>query len=567
MALLTFFLILGQTLGGEKVASVRFVGNRVFPSHILRGLVQTKPGQPAADFFLDQDARTLEEFYRQEGFFDVRVERGLALVTGKFVATFYIQEGARAKLSEVTLHGNREVSSERLQRVLSLNPGVPFSQNMVKAGTRNLRSFYLNSGYPFVSVQDSIERQDTLVSVRYIIEEGPRCYIKEVRVRGNRKVSSATILRSVEIKRGERFSRRRIEEAQRRIYAMKVFSRVLFYVIGDSFDLDSVAVRFDVVEGDQQGVALGGGVESPPTRVLISIEWEHNNVMNRGQWLTAGLWFSPDLSGNYRSSFDLTWRVSYLFRTRVDFQSHPFFYFERFDSSRLREYGIESGMQKDLATQLRMGVFNRLRLVADTSSKVTNSLALSLIYDSRNNFFDPSHGVYLQPGLEGAGGPLRGDNDFVRGVADFRWYQALGRDFVFALRGLVGRVIPYGRSTSIPYYEAFSLGGKNNLRGYPDRALGPDTASGGRYGPVIVNASAEVRGPYLLRWVGVVGFVDVGQVAGQSDLKLRGFEAGAGLGLRVRTPVGPLRLDWGKRLKGAEEGDRGRIYFGVLHAF
>ncbi|MCL6465596.1 MAG: BamA/TamA family outer membrane protein [candidate division WOR-3 bacterium] len=567
MVFLTVIVILGQVAPGMKVDIVRFAGNKSFSHRVLVNIVQVKPGALAMEALLDEDARTLEAFYRNEGFFDVQVEKGLGVVAQKVVATFYIQEGVRAKVADVVFEGNRAFTAERLKRVLKFGAQAPFSLASVKAGTQSLRNLYLNTGYPFVTVEDSFERRDTLVLVRYRVAEGPRCYIRDVRVRGNRSVRTATILQSVEIKKGEMFSRRRLEEAQRRVYAMKVFSRVLFYVIPDSLASDSVVVRFDVVEGAQKGIALGVGLETPPSRALFSVEWEHNNVMNRGQWLIAEVVFSPDLSKNYRSSFDLTWRVPYLFWTRVDFQSHPFFYYERFDSARQREYGIENGLQKDIAPQLRLGLFNRLRLVADTSRGITNSLALSLIYDSRDNFFDPQRGVYFQPGLEGAGGILLGDNDFVRGVADIRVYQSLGRGFVFAVRGLGGRVIPYGRSASVPYYEEFSLGGKNNLRGYPDRALGPDTARGGRYGPVILNANVEVRSPYILRWVGVVGFIDWGQIAGQRDLKLRGFEVGAGFGLRLRTPVGPIRLDWGKRLKGAAAGDWGRIYFGVLHAF
>jgi len=564
---LTVIVILGQVAPGMKVDIVRFAGNKSFSRRVLVNIVQVKPGALAMEALLDEDARTLEEFYRNEGFFDVQVQKGLGVVTQKVVATFYIQEGVRAKVADVGFEGNRAFTAERLKRVLKFGARTPFSLPSVKAGTQSLRNLYLNAGYPFVTVEDSFERRDTLVLVRYRVEEGPRCYIRDVRVRGNKSVRTATILQSVEIKKGEMFSRRRLEEAQRRVYAMKVFSRVLFYVTPDSLASDSVVVRFDVVEGTQQGIALGVGLETPPSRALFSVEWEHNNVMNRGQWLIAEVMFSPDLSKNYRSSFDLTWRVPYLFWTRVDFQSHPFFYYERFDSARQREYGIENGLQKDIAPQLRLGLFNRLRLVADTSRGITNSLALSLIYDSRDNFFDPQRGVYFQPGLEVAGGILLGENDFVRGVADIRVYQSLRRGFVFAARGLGGRVIPYGRSASVPYYEEFSLGGKNNLRGYPDRALGPDTARGGRYGPVILNASVEVRSPYILRWVGVIGFIDWGQIAGQRDLKLRGFEVGAGFGLRLRTPVGPIRLDWGKRLKGAPAGDWGRIYFGVLHAF
>lgn len=567
MVFLAILGILCQVSPDTKVDIVRFAGNKSFSRRALLDLVQVKPGAPAVNGLLDEDARVLENFYRNEGFFDVQVEKGLGVVAGKVVVTFYIQEGFRAKVADVVVQGNSAFSIERLRQILKLSAGTPFSLSVVKSGAQSLRNFYLNSGYPFVTVQDSVERQDTLVVVRYVIEEGPRCYIKEVRVRGNKTVRTATVLRTLEIKPGEVFSRRRLEEAQRRVYVTKIFSRVLFYVARDSLAPDSVIVRFDVVEGAQHGVALGVGLQTPPSRALFSVEWEHNNVMNRGQWLIAEVEFSPDLKKNYRSSFDLTWRVPYLFRNRIDFQSHPFFYYERIDSARQREFGIENGMQKDIAPQWRLGLFNRLRFVADTSRGITNSLALSLIYDSRDNFFDPQRGVYFQPGLEGAGGILLGDNDFMRGVADIRLYQALGRGFVFALRGLGGRVIPYGRSTTVPYYEEFFLGGKNNLRGYPDQAVGPDTALGGRYGPVILNASAEVRSPYILRWVGVVGFIDVGQVAGQRDLKLRGFEVGAGAGLRVRTPVGPIRLDWGKRLKDPPAGDWGRIYFGVLHAF
>ncbi|NPV14436.1 BamA/TamA family outer membrane protein [candidate division WOR-3 bacterium] len=567
MVFLAILGILCQVLSDTKVDIVRFAGNKSFSRRVLLNLVQVKPGTPAVNGLLDEDARLLENFYRNEGFFDAQVEKGLGVVAGKVVVTFYIQEGFRAKVADVVVQGNNAFPIERLRQTLRLSAGTPFSLSAVKSGTQSLRNFYLNSGYPFVTIQDSVERKDTLVVVRYVIEEGPRCYIKEVRVRGNKTVRTATILRTLEIKPGEVFSRRRLEEAQRRVYATKIFSRVLFYVGRDSLAPDSVIVRFDVVEGAQHGVALGVGLQTPPSRALFSVEWEHNNVMNRGQWLIAEVEFSPDLKKNYRSSFDLTWRVPYLFRNRIDFQSHPFFYYERIDSARQREFGIENGMQKDIAPQWRLGLFNRLRFVADTSRGITNSLALSLIYDSRDNFFDPQRGVYFQPGLEGAGGILLGDNDFVRGVADIRVYQALGRGFVFALRGLGGRVIPYGRSTTVPYYEEFFLGGKNNLRGYPDQAVGPDTALGGRYGPVILNGSVEVRSPYILRWVGVVGFVDVGQVAGQRDLRLRGFEVGAGVGLRVRTPVGPIRLDWGKRLKDPPAGDWGRIYFGVLHAF
>lgn len=567
---------------GSEVGAIKFKGNKSFSHQHLAQIVQVKPKQEISDAALEEEVRALENFYKSQGFFAATVEKSIGMVNNKKIITFHINEGERAIIGAVTIQGNRAFPTSRLTSLLPFVKGNYFTVALIEAGTGRLRQFYLNSGYPFVRVTDTFELQNGWVAVRFSIEEGPECYIKDVQFRGNRAVASATIGRTAEVQKGERFSRAKLEAAQRRLYATKLFSRVVFYVFRtDTSDFrlpetseqrtenrisDSVTVRFDVIEQELHGVALGVGLQTPPNRALFELEWEHNNVLNRGQWLVAGTSFSPDLRGNYRVNFDINYRIPYLFWTRVDFQTHPFFYYERLDSSRQREYGVETGMSRDIFPQLRLSLFNRLRLVAETSQGITNSLALSMVYDSRDNFFEPHRGLYIQPGLEVAGGIFLGDNDFVRTIIDTRWYQALGR-VVFAARGLAGRVFPYGRTTAVPYYEEFSLGGRNNLRGYPDRAIGPDSALGGRYGPVIINSSFELRGPYFFRWVGLVGFLDLGQVAGLNDIFLRKFETGAGIGIRVNTPIGPVRLDWGKRLKAAPPGDWGKFYLGVLHAF
>ncbi len=587
--MITLFLtvvLLGQTPGSNVVGRVQFKGNRSFSARNLLGVVSVRVNQPLNEVLLNQDVRALEEFYRSQGFFEVRVERGTEVINGKRVVTFFIQEGARTRIGGIDIKGNRAFSTDKLKRGLPVTVGAPWTRSGALAGVDTLRRFYLNSGYPFVSVHDSLEVSEGFARVWFVIDEGPLCYIREVRVRGNKRVRTATILLTAEVKAGEIFSRRRLEAAQRRLYATKLFSRALFYVFKsdsatkiDMAETAGVVVRFDVVEQQQQGVALGVGFETPPNRAVLSVEWEHNNFFNRGHWLVAGSSFSPDLSGNYRTNFNLTWRVPYLFRARVDFETNPFLNYERFDSTWQENYGVLTGMARDIGPQVRLGVFNRLRwyrqrqptsghsVILDTSRGVTNSLLLSVTYDSRDNFLEPRQGLFFQPQAELAGGPFRGNNDFFRAVFDLRLYQGIGNIMVVALRTAVGRVVPYGRSRIVPFYEEFSLGGSNNLRGYPERAVGPDTASSGRYGPVIVNGSIELRGPYLFRWVGIVGFIDLGQVAGQKDILLRGIELGAGAGIRIRTPIGPLRLDWGKRLKSAPLGDRGRFYIGVLHAF
>ncbi len=570
MKLLIIFI--GMTAVTGKIEQIKFVGNRAFGARALIKLLQSQPGQALNDILLERDERNLELFYYTHGFFDATVKKGVTPgKKGGFWVTFYIQEGKRSRVLGTAFEGNRVFTTELLQRVIAFLPGSFYSTDLVRRSVQGLRDYYLERGYPFVRIQDSLERIDTVVTVRYIIDEGPLCYIKEIKIRGNQKVRTKTILRIVEIKPGEVFIRSRLEAAKRRLYATKLFSRSLYHIIPSDSNMvarevDSVVIRFDVKEQEQQGISLGIGFETPPNRLLLTIDWEHNNVANRGQGLVAGAGFSPDFKGNYRLNFSLTYRIPYIFWERIDFQTHPFFYYERSDSSHLRDYGIETGMGRDFLPQLHFGVFNRLRFVADTVRGISNSLAMNLVYDTRDNFFDPGRGVYVQPIVELAGGPFLGNNDFLRLKADGRVYQRVGV-FVLAIRCAIGRVVPYGRSNTVPYYEEFSLGGSNSLRGYTERSLGPDTAAGGRYGPVVVNGNLELRSPYLFNWVGLVVFFDCGQVAGQNDLHLRGIEAGAGIGIRVRTPVGPIRFDWGKRLISAPVGDRGRFYIGILHAF
>jgi outer membrane protein assembly factor BamA len=306
----------------------------------------------------------------------------------------------------------------------------------------------------------------------------------------------------------------------------------------------------------------------PPLRLLVSAGWEHNNVLNRGQQFDVGGEYSPNFSGDFRASADAHYRVPYLILTRIDFQSHPFLYWERLDTVLRRDYGIETGLSRNVARCLSIGLFNRVRLVADTSRGITNSVALNALYDSRSDFFDPKHGLYLRPAAEVAGGVLRGDNDFYRLTVEARWFQAVGPGLVFAARALLGRDFPYGRTREIPYYEGFTLGGHNSLRGYPDQSVGPDSFPGERFGPLVLNTNLELRTPYAFGWVGLVGFLDGGEVVDSgTGFTAADYQYSAGAGVRVLTPIGPVRLDWGKRLKNPPPRDRGRLYLGLLHAF
>jgi outer membrane protein assembly complex protein YaeT len=564
---LLLFLMVGQ-YGTDTLGGVKFSGNHAFSGRALAAVVTARARMPFVEATLSRDVGALERFYQDQGFFDVQVDKGLSRAR-RPVVTFEVTEGPRTRVSVIALSGNRSFGSDRLLRLLPVRPGQPAARSASDRGAQSLKSFYLNNGFPFAGVEGSLTRTDTLATLAFDLNEGPKCRIGAVRVRGNRTVRTATILRALEVKAGELFSSGRLNRAQTRLYATKLFSRVVLVVVppdttGAPADSHYVTVGFDVVEQPYKSVAFGAGMETPTNRLLLAAEWEHDNVLNRGQSVLVSAEYAPALSGDYRIATDATYRVPYLVLTRIDFQTRPFFSLEQIDTVRQREYGVETGMSRSLTPQFTAGVSNRLRFVSDPSG-VTNSLGLNGQYDTRDDAFDPHHGVSIQSVAEVAGGLLQGRNDFYRLTGDARFYQDVGFGFVFAARAMAGRVIPYGRTRAVPYYESFTLGGRSSLRGYPDRSLGPDSAITGRYGSAVANANVELRTPYALGWVGLAGFVDIGNVG--RNLRLFAYEYSAGAGIRVRTPIGPVRLDWGKRLRNPATGDKGRLYLGLLHAF
>jgi outer membrane protein insertion porin family len=595
--------LVGQFHSGDTLEAVKFEGMHHFSRRSLASLVLARAKRPSSENQLNNDVATLELFYQNDGFHTVQVEKKIARGKRLPVVTFSITEGPRTRVNTIAISGNVTVGTERLLRQLSVRPGRFFSQAELDQSTDAFRTYYLNSGYPFVQVQSEVARTDTLATLTISVSEGRLCHLSQVRVRGNKTVGTSTVLMASEVRPGEQFSQQHFREAQRRLYATKLFYRVTYVVTADSSKgadgvahevPDSVAVRFDVVEQAYRGVAFGFGGEYSPARAILSAEWEHDNVFNRGHSLVVGGEVGPTLFpfGYFRGTFDGTYRVPYLILTRIDFQTHPYVSYERtvpaidtagviIDSSHtIREIGIETGMSRSIVPQFTLGLTNRLRLVADTArGRVTNSLALAGHYDTRDNIFDPSQGLSVQVGVEGAGGPLGGNNDLYRLTGDIRLYQRLGvvpeqleqagGDFVVAARAMAGVVRPYGQTSAVPYYEAFSLGGAISVRGYRDRSIGPDSSTVGQYrfGTVVVNGNLELRTPFIFGLVGLVGFFDIGDVGW--DFGMRAYEYSSGVGIRVKTPIGPVRLDWGRRLRNPSSwaADKGRFYLGLLHAF
>jgi outer membrane protein insertion porin family len=185
-----------------------------------------------------------------------------------------------------------------------------------------------------------------------------------------------------------------------------------------------------------------------------------------------------------------------------------------------------------------------------------SSIALGYSTDFRDSRLNAPRGTYTSLTTEFAGALLGGDEDFTKVQAEHRrYYPVRGGKDVIAFRLQAGFSLG-----DIPLFESYSVGGANSLRGYEeDRFRGERMFLG----------SAEYRHP-INDNLSLVGFVDVGDAfGGNFPTVIPGFNlpsedqslqahVGAGVGMRVKTPLGPLRLDFGW----GDDGNQAHFSFG-----
>ena len=241
---------------------------------------------------------------------------------------------------------------------------------------------------------------------------------------------------------------------------------------------------------------------------------------------------------------------------------------------------------KNLTDQLKADLTYRLERIRisnidDTSSQDlknengsnnVSSIVLDMTYDSRDNVFNPGRGWMATGSIENAGGIILGDKNFIKGTAGLSVYCTFFEKFTLEVKGRMGLESAYGDSDTVPIYERFFAGGINTIRGYKERRVGPrDPGSNEPIGgDSILLGNAELTFPLYENMLKGVIFYDIGNVWKRSNDFINGgnFKAGTGLGVRVKTPLGPVRVDWGYPLNTNYDDERtGEFYFSMSRGF
>ena len=552
-------------LNGPLIRDVRFEGVRAFNATLLSRIANLRKGTPYRPALVRGATHRVEEFYRKKGFFRARVLAQAEPVGRDIRIVFRVSEGPRARIDSVEITGADPALKRQILRKLS--PPSPYDEDLLGTVLQDLIRWGGEHGHPFLEAR---YRVDTLAPlsllVSFEVDTGPPVRIRLIRVEGNRSVRLLIVTRELVVKPGDPYRTSKVIESLRRIYATGLFSSVRYDLepVSDSL----VDLIFWVRELPPRFVEFGAGYQTP-NYFQLRLSAGHINLFNNAQRLEGELRLFASLTALRRQRFDLRYSEPYLLGFPLEGRAHLFYFADR--DQEVREYGLNLQLTKVFSPSFRLlGAVGWKQVFGspDSATQVINAGVIQGIQDTRDNVFAPSRGTFFSARLDQAGGILGGSSDFTRWVLDFSQYHSWGKG-VWAFRIRIGAIWPYGRSRSVPLQERFLLGGEGSLRGYDRNSLGPPDPRPniGGSGTHLLNFNLELRYRIRRPWEAAL-FLDGGDLQNRfEDFRPENLALSGGLGIRYLTPVGPVRLDWGIKLKDRRSGDRGRIYLAIGHMF
>jgi outer membrane protein insertion porin family len=596
----------------HRVRSIEFEGNTRFSDGHLRSLMTMKePGLTRpfrrSYYFRDlllKDLSDVRDHYRDHGYLDLQVaslDEDFDDESGSVALTITLDEGSVTLVDTMAYEGATVFDRNALDEITRLEEGRPYSPFVSRGDAERVRNAYLDRGYLLVDVRLREDVLEAGASVTYVIDEGQPTRLRYLDASGNQHTQRKYIIREVGVSRGEVLTRGDIHRTRRRLSRLGLFSVIrALPVVVDSATVD---LEIEVRERKHGFYGFGFGFTSDE-RVRLSGEWGHRNVWGtarRVQTSVAVGWDVEDITSGRRvvdteRDIRATWVEPWIFGTRNEAILGVYHeLIEDPSSPRYITNGLSATLRREISEFVDLFLTFENEWVQSNDQTLTDSdftkqsVRLEGERDARDNILDPRRGSIQRTSVQYS--RLEGSYDYLKSLVSTS--NALPRNRertrLVAFRLQTGYISPVSEPGGdflgeIPYTDRFFIGGATTLRGYDREQLGPLDENGiTRGGTVLFLANVEYRFPLWWRFAGGL-FLDAGNVwSDVAEVKLErvvgsfwgdysplDVRYGLGAGLRLGTPVGPLRLDYGRKLGETDEApfDRGwELHLSLGHAF
>lgn len=571
---------------GKTITKQIIEGNVAVPEAEIAAALKTKPGMQFTEAGLSED---LSAIYDLGWFYDLRPE--FKTVPEGVQVIYHVMENPVYQKTEV--EGNTVLNKQRVASFFDLEQGKIANLKNINKCVQKLEEEYRSNGYILARVTDvHMEKDGTL---KVAVNEG---VVEGFKVKGNVKTKDYVVTREMKLKKGEPFNAKAARRSMQRVYNLGYFEDVNIK-LNPGREPNGVEVEISVVEMNTGTFGIGAGYSNADGFVgmvsigdknfrgigdKINLRWEFGGEDNKNYdfsytrpWLddketsaTINLYditneyADYNIDGDEIARYDKKRRgqeITFSRRTHNEFISNYITIKNRDDIYK----GEADGYENDPNQYYEDNFYkeNEKGEVVNKSDKyetwmpktaaerrkenfgVTRSITFGRVYDSRDNVYDPHEGKRIGYSVEWAGG-MGGDFDFTKWTADWRYYFRAGGESVWALNLGAGYA-----SGDMPLSQRFTMGGSDTLRGYEDDQF---------RGNSMLKATLEYRFPIVKKVQGVL-FTDNGYAwdkRHEDEFDMGLLKNSYGVGLRINSPLGPVKLDYGY----GEDGGKFHFSFG-----
>jgi outer membrane protein insertion porin family len=568
-----------------KVQSVEIRGADNLSEEQIQRQMLTRPATAFARRLLvpgelRDDVAAIVNLYRDHGYLAVRVEPPQIRLSAtgwsaRIVLT--IDEGPNYKVAEISVPPDLPFSAELIRQWIELDPGDVFSPRKLIEAEGALRAQLDRQGYPNARVGSRVAIDNGEVRVGFEVSLGEIQRLGDVRIEGARATKPRVIQREVNdhIQTGDLISRNALLEIQHRLYRLGIFRSVRLSLEPMEGDATLQTLVIQVQESPPIGLMVGGGYDTEGgIGGVFSISHANPGGRNRTvafqgransieQSLQLALDDPRFLGKRYTSLTNLLWKKR---EGRAFTEDRRIFSFrvERTPKPKLLEFVRYSFQKVDLSDVTDEQAAREEKLEDLTLGSVTYGRA----WTTRRDLFVATDGTLASGEVSLFAKAIGSDAQFwkiyLQGTKDF----PIRRRQTFATAARLGLEFPYGVTTRVPLAERFFAGGSQTIRGFELDEAGPVDENGDPLGgEALLILNQEYRFPIWGPVRGVL-FYDLGTVWATVDsIDLSELRHVLGTGVRLETPIGPIRFEYGWKVDRREGESPGAFYFSIGSLF
>ena len=562
-----------------RVEKLRIVGNNKFSDRELFKLLELRQDSllgflsSKRNYSIEKLSASLEaltSFYLDRGYINFEIDsHDVAISQNKqdIFVTISITEGEPYAFGKVELDDTQQYITKEDFNAVRPHSGEPFSRHQVLLTRSALESKLTNIGFAFCSVNamPELDNERKLVDFTFVVDPGPKVYVRQVNVRGNQSTRDEVIRREMRQIEGAVYSAKDIRRSRERIQRLGYFDEVKIETPAVPGTLDQVDINVTVQERSTGSFMFGVGYAGADG-VLLQAEINRENLFGSGRELKFKV---------NQSSIEQVYEVAYTnpYFTKEGISLGYFVEYENIDTAETTSADYESNSSLfGVRTKIPVTEFNSLDLslgfeqlelegttttpteyslfITDHPSSENLILSGGVTKDTRDSIFFPQKG-YLRRALFAFTGP-GSDLEYYKVTLRGRWYRPLGDNLTLNIRGVAGYGDGYGDLDKLPFFRNYYVGGTGTVRGYSPRSLGPrasDSLDDSLGGSKRINATTELYFPVPglddSKNQRLSFFIDAGQVYGSNQsIDLAQLRYSTGITFHWFTAVGPMSLSY-----------------------